>query len=277
MTILGLDDVSAQAVSMATTKRPLNLIFMEDPHGMNSYADWWALGWHESMASTTGVDRWYEIHHPRIWHNGMTRRLCEPERYAGWLTSLKGEKVVAPEAVDRVSGSVAFPFNDVTAIPGVRNYLASSMAFMLCHAVLEGYRDIAILGCDFSQPQWQERLFEKPNLAYLIGLFRARGIKVTVPQSSTLWECELLDEYADDAGIMPIRSQSKMKRFHQMYCYGRWVGREPEASKYMTHVNSVTALPWKFWPYYGAESLEEVDATPRRYAADLRHEMGVEL
>lgn len=257
------------------TKHQLDLIFMENPRGMRKEADWWALGWDESIASTTGVDRWYEIHHPRIWHNGMSARLKDPKRYAGWLASLKGDVVVCDEAVSRVPGSIAFPFNDVTAIPGVGNYLASSMAFMLCHAVLDGYKDIAILGCDFSCPQWQERLFEKPNLAYLIGLFRARGIKVTVPQSSTLWECELLDEYADGHGIVPTRSQSKMKRFHQMYCYGRLVGRHPPTATYMTDMESVTALPWKFWPYYGAESLEEVDATPHRYAADLRHEMGV--
>ena len=262
-------------------RRPLALIFMDNPRRMNTLADWWALGWDEARAAGTGVDRWYEIHHPRVWASGMSRRLGEPTRYAGWLTSLKGEKWLCSDALDRVDGAHAFPFEACVAIPGVGEYLASSMAFMLCHAVLEGYgvkgREIVIHGCDFTGMAWQERLFERPNLAYLIGLFRGRGLDIRVPETSTLWELALLDEIADAREIMPgpLQHDGCTLRYHQMYCYGRWVGREPEAAKYTGMVGSHTTLPWKFWPYYGAETLEEVGATPARYARELRREYGM--
>lgn len=238
----------------------LSLLFMEPfTVAPSAASDWWALGW--DTRDLTGVDRWYEIHHPRIWHNAMSARLCDNTRYAGWLTSLKGEKCLWKGAAEEkgVRGDIVeFPIDAVTAIPGVGNYLASSMAFMLCHAVLEGYEDITIHGCDFRNPQWQERLFEKPNLAYLIGLFRARGVRITVPETSTLWELELLDD------VKPWDLPEKTPNYRVEYTRGR-----------TEYPSAHPPLPWRIWPYYGAESLEEVGATPRKYAAELRREMGI--
>lgn len=249
--------------------RKLDLIFMEPSKRLRrTDSDWWALGWDTDLASDPGVDRWYEIHHRRVWHSGMTARLCEPDRYAGWLSSLKGPKYLAQVEPD-VKDSHAFPFAEISAMPGVGNYLCSSMGMMLCHGVLEGYKDIGIYGCDFEHPEWQELLFEKPNLAYLMGLFRAQGVKITVPQRSALWELELLDElsYVSD----------RSKTVYLEYMRGHLAGKQISRDGFVFgDTRNHPYLPWTDpWPYYGAQTLEDCGATPQRYAAELRREMGI--
>lgn len=63
-------------------------------------------------------------------------------------------------------------------------YLESSIAYMVALAILEGVDRIAIFGVDLHCES--EYAYQRPNLEYLIGLARGRGIKVYIPPQSQL-------------------------------------------------------------------------------------------
>ncbi len=92
---------------------------------------------------------------------------------------------------DDIAQSVRYPIEDVTALIGNATgkktpYLESSIAYMLALAILElkpGDR-VAIFGVDLHCDS--EYAYQRPNLEYLIGLARGRGIKVIIPPQSAL-------------------------------------------------------------------------------------------
>jgi hypothetical protein len=98
--------------------------------------------------------------------------------------------VVMLEKHDDIPMSVRFPMEEVTALIGKTNkgtpYLESSIAYMMAQAILEltpGDR-IGIWGVDLHCDS--EYAFQRPNLEYLIGLARGKGIKVYIPPQSAL-------------------------------------------------------------------------------------------
>lgn len=267
-----IEDLHALGDKLNPNRNKLALIFFEAsrsrvPRGCK---EWWALGWDMKLGefeAAGNVDRWYEIHPYRVWESGMSPPLDDRARYTRWLDRLPGKKVLWEPRSD-VRDSVGYPIDAVMAMPGVGGYLASSMSFMLCQAVLEGWRDIGIYGCDFyPYAEWQELAFERPNLAYLIGLWRAQGIRIDVPQQSSLWELELLDDI-----VTPLPSPP-MKLFHEEYLRGLRVGRAIAEDRAVDTQHP--PLPWKMVPFYSHETLEEVGATPAKYAALIRREKGM--
>lgn len=230
-------------------------------------SDWWGLAW-DTNTPLMDFDRRFEIHPYRVWESGMAPPLDKRAKYTQWLNCGNCEVVLWEKRKD-IKNSSSYPINKITKMHGVGNYLASSMAYMLCLAVLEGRDHIMISGCDFDPYEWQEICFERPNLAYLIGLFRAKGIEIEIPTMSTLWELSLLDGLEATVDF----KNSSAKRFHLEYLLGRWIGG---GNKNPTNLRSdIYRLPWKRVPYYGHETLEEVGAFSSKYSFELRRELGI--
>lgn len=99
--------------------------------------------------------------------------------------------VVMLERHDDIPTSVRFPMEEVAALIGTATnaktpYLESSIAYMVAQAILElkpGDR-IGIWGVDLHCES--EYAYQRPNLEYLIGLARGRGIKVYIPPQCAL-------------------------------------------------------------------------------------------
>lgn len=75
-----------------------------------------------------------------------------------------------------------YPFEEVSATCGA--YWESSVAYMLALAVHEQAEEIALYGIDMDAGT--EYAYQRPNMEYLIGLARGKGIKVHVLESSPL-------------------------------------------------------------------------------------------
>jgi len=99
--------------------------------------------------------------------------------------------VVMLERHEDIPTSVRYPMEDVLALVGKATgkstpYLESSIAYMLAQAILElkpGDR-VGIWGVDLHCDS--EYGFQRPNLEYLMGLARGKGIKVYIPPQSAL-------------------------------------------------------------------------------------------
>lgn len=140
----------------------------------------WTLGWDP----TPVCHRTFEMH--ENWRNF----LGNPEDSAAHLAWLTGQKV--PVYMLRrepdVPMSVAFPMEEIADDQGRTcygtAYLESSIAYMMALAIYEKVDRIGIWGCDLSTGG--EYAYQRPNMEYLIGLARGRGIKVYVPPQNAL-------------------------------------------------------------------------------------------
>ena len=75
-----------------------------------------------------------------------------------------------------------YPFDDVANTTG--DYWNSSIAYILAMAIHEGAEEIGVWGVDMKDSE--EYGYQKPNMEYLIGLARGKGIKVYIHESSPL-------------------------------------------------------------------------------------------
>ncbi len=73
-----------------------------------------------------------------------------------------------------------FPFDAVAEDVG--DYWTSSVGYMLSLAIHKKPEEIAVYGVDAND----EYGYQKPNLEYLIGFARGRGIEVNIPEQSPL-------------------------------------------------------------------------------------------
>lgn len=90
---------------------------------------------------------------------------------------------------DDIPMSVRYPIEDITKLVGKATgketpYLESSIAYMLALAVHEGVERVGIWGVDLHcESEWA---YQRPNLEYLIGLARGKGVRVFIPPQSAL-------------------------------------------------------------------------------------------
>jgi hypothetical protein len=84
--------------------------------------------------------------------------------------------------IGEVPRSAAFPFDAVAATCGA--YWESSLAYAMSLAIHEGAEEIELFGVDMDAES--EYGYQKPNMEYLIGLAKGRGVTVRLPQSCPL-------------------------------------------------------------------------------------------
>jgi hypothetical protein len=90
--------------------------------------------------------------------------------------------VYMQRACPEVPQSDVFPFEAVSQTCAA--YWESSLAYAMSLAIHEGAEEIDVYGVDMDADE--EYGYQKPNMEYLLGLARGRGIKVTLPASSPL-------------------------------------------------------------------------------------------
>lgn len=135
----------------------------------------WGLPWDGYWAQ---LDRCFEMHDLRLLMGPHSRRR------PGYFDQLKQcSGLYMQEANDRVPNAKAYPFDAVAKTIGAY-YFQSSMAYAMALAIHEGAEEIGVFGCDMDTDG--EYGYQRPNMEYLIGLARGRGIKVYIPGESPL-------------------------------------------------------------------------------------------
>jgi hypothetical protein len=136
-------------------------------------ADWelWGLPWDEGYWRY--MHRLFEMHDLRLLQSEHCKR---PKDY---LERLAECGAYMQEAY--FPGVKRYPFEEVSK---TTDYWNSSIAYAMAMAIHEGAEEIGIYGVDMKGDD--EYGYQKPNMEYLIGLARGRGIKVHVPEKSPL-------------------------------------------------------------------------------------------
>jgi hypothetical protein len=124
----------------------------------------WGLPWDEGYWQR--LDRLFEMHDKRLLESEHSRR--------------------KPGYLDRLEGAYTqgnYPFDAVAESIGAY-YWNSSIAYAMALAIHEGAEEIGVWGVDLVADD--EYSYQRPNMEYLIGLARGRGIKVYIPPESAL-------------------------------------------------------------------------------------------
>ena len=146
--------------------------------------DWeiWGLAW-DHLPRLTRV---FDPHPRRRWADDVPHRL---ELYRS-----RDIPIYLTEAHDDIPTSIAYPLEEVGDLIGKniegKPYIESTVGYMMGSALLEGAAKIGIYGVEMaSTGEWA---YQRPNMEYLIGFARARGVKVFLPRGtqvlSSAWE-----------------------------------------------------------------------------------------
>jgi hypothetical protein len=95
------------------------------------------------------------------------------------------------DAYPEVPTAERYPYEAVAWSCG--GYWESSVAYAMALAITEGAEEIAIYGVNMRAEE--EYAYQRPNMEYLIGLARGRGIKVHIPECSPLMKFSGFDGY----------------------------------------------------------------------------------
>lgn len=139
--------------------------------------DWeiWGLPWDEGY--WLRMDRLFEMHDMRLLDSAHSMR---KEGY--WNRLNECPVLYVQERDERLPNATIYPFDDVAETTGY--YWNSSIAYAMALAIHEGAEEIAVYGVDMKADD--EFGYQKPNMEYLIGMARGKGIKVTIPDASPL-------------------------------------------------------------------------------------------
>lgn len=136
----------------------------------------WGLPWDEGYWPR--MDACFEMHDLRLLVSRFSRRK------KGYFDRLREcERLFMQQAYGSVANSIAYPFDDVAKTIG-GYYFNSSIAYAFALAIHEGAEEIGVWGVDMVGDD--EYAYQRPNMEYLIGLARGKGIKVHVPDESPL-------------------------------------------------------------------------------------------
>lgn len=146
-----------------------------ETHGMAHWDDpsWekWGLAWDTEAFS---MDRVFEMHLPREWKdNGIAD-------YAERLSMMP--RLYLQEPHPELHQAQVYPLAEVSKTTG--DYFSSSVAYMAAQAIHEGAEEIGLYG--IAMEGHDEYGYQRPNMEYLVGLARGRGIKVHIPEQSPL-------------------------------------------------------------------------------------------
>jgi|TARA_Y100000310_G_scaffold308127_1_gene350904 hypothetical protein len=146
----------------------------------------WGLPWDEGRWPF--FDRYFEIHPLDL------LRKPEAHRRDGYEDRLKSLPVLyMQEAYKDIPNAIRYPIEKVVENLGF-DYFNSSISYLMGMALLEGANKIGIWGVDMADieptpgdPSYtSEFAYQRPNMEYLIGLARGRGIEVYIPEKSPL-------------------------------------------------------------------------------------------
>jgi SAM-dependent methyltransferase len=101
-----------------------------------------------------------------------------------WLKTHPGP-IVTSRAVEGYPGLVEFPLEEVVN-DCPNGYFNSTAAYAVAYAVYLGVKKISLWGCDFTYPNAHDAEKGRACVEFWLGVAAERGIKLTVPKSTTL-------------------------------------------------------------------------------------------
>lgn len=137
----------------------------------------WVLGNRLDKFKDKRVSRVFEIHDDLSEHP-------DPKKYVEWLVAQNLPLVVSEKFPASGENIKVFPYQEAIKLSQFVT-LASSPAYMVALAILEGATEIGIYGVDMAVND-HEYFWQRPCMWGWIRFAEGRGIKITIPKESAL-------------------------------------------------------------------------------------------
>jgi hypothetical protein len=173
----------------------------------------WGLAWR--FFDHRRMDACFEIHDEHQWS-----RYTKTELYSSWLSDPKdseGNKVpvyLLPQVQTRYRKCKPYPEQEAEALMG-RRYFTSSFSYMLALAIAQAPEEIAIYGVDLVVGEEYE--YQRPAAEFLLGIAHAKGIRITIPATSSLLKSSFVygvDELPAENPVI-LRYKAKAKDYRE--------------------------------------------------------------
>lgn len=198
------------------------------PSGDMAFTDhWdeiWGLGNQLQKYANKPFTRLFEIHDNLSEHDS---------RYPQWLVDQKIPLTVSDMFPIKAEGIEVYPKNKANAI--FSEGLSSSPAYMMAYAILNKATEIGIFGVDMAVND-HEYFKQRPAMYAWIGYAKGRGIKITIPDESSL--CK--DTYDEGRDWNQPKGPFSMDSFDRMIQEHQEKQKQAEAQAY-SHQGSISA------------------------------------
>jgi hypothetical protein len=175
-----MDDSQRQAYCLIPSEVGVKVAIVGLSPATHDKAPWgepgweiWGLPWDD--AGWPHMTRHFEMHDMRLLESEHSKR-----GDAYWQRLAECDRLYMQD--DTLPNAIPYPFDEVAQTTGY--YWNSSIAYALALAIHEGAEEIGVYGVDMKGDD--EYGYQKPNVEYLLGLAKGRGIKVHVPEESPL-------------------------------------------------------------------------------------------
>lgn len=145
----------------------------------------WGFPW----GDWTYLDRWFDIH-------SLSEIKAHNKTHPGYIDRLKESHVPLIMQEAYFPSAIQFPLKEVTKITG--DYFSCSLSYMVAMAIYEEVEHIGFYGVTMSDGDYQH---QRPNMEYLIGLARGKGITVDTGDSP-LVKYENIEGYKERYGYL---------------------------------------------------------------------------
>jgi hypothetical protein len=168
------------------------------------------------------ADRWYDLHpfhkmffrkegQPVNEHDVPAGFFVRPDNHLAFLRSQTIPVYVQDAALLGSPSARTFPREDILKRFGP--HFASTPAWMMAHALLEGATEIHIYGIHLAT-EW-EYLRQKPNLLFFMGLAAGVGCKLVLPRGCPLLAFTHQYAFEEDPDVPKIRLKRKLSRLQE--------------------------------------------------------------
>jgi len=152
---------------------------------------------------TARFTRWFQIH---PWEAMAHRQSMRPgAQHLEFLKTAKIPIYLEDLRPEEVPSGVRYPYEEVVEDLG-GTYFTSVMAYMIALAIHEKFKEIRVIGIDVASNT--EYMDQRPCLEYLLGIARARGIKVWLAPGSPLLKGPV---YAKTVMVSTANIERRMK------------------------------------------------------------------
>lgn len=150
---------------------------------------------------TPGDETWavnmmgMRIPHDLIWHMDDCR-VQERRAEAGnrnvktLLEFIQDRKFITSTVYPEYENAIEFPLDDIFA-EFETMYFNSTVSYAIAYAIYMGFKEIRLYGADFTYPDRHKAEMGRGCVEYWLGRAIERGIKVTLPQNTSLMDMNI--------------------------------------------------------------------------------------
>jgi|TARA_Y100000310_G_C20697463_1_gene826704 hypothetical protein len=151
--------------------------------------------------------------HDKVFAMDDLQWLNERDEHYGRYLQNHNRPIITSTPYPEFPSAVAYPIKEVMDLVG-DDLFNNGCVYMVGYAMLIGVETLFIYGADFSYPNMQAAEEGGQAMGYILGMARARGVQIRIPQSSTLLSSNISQLQEDGTMRRPLYGYHRKEEIH---------------------------------------------------------------